>query len=160
MSKTHWKKLFNYEYLGSYSIDGEDLVLTIASIDLEMVTGNNGKKEECTVCHFAENQKPMILNRTNCKTIEKLYKSPYKEDWIGKQIRIYSEKVSAFGTVTDALRIRPQIPTKTLPELTPSHKAWGNVVKHISNGNPISDIRKKYTVSKDVENQIKQEAKG
>ena len=36
-----------------------------------MVTGPDGKKEECTVVHFAEKEiKPLILNTTNAKTIQ------------------------------------------------------------------------------------------
>ena len=76
MSKTHWKQLINTDYLGAYALkDGEDMVLTIKSVGQEVVTGIGGKKETCTVAHFTENGiKPMILNRTNMKTITKLYK--------------------------------------------------------------------------------------
>lgn len=37
----------------------------------EMVTGANGQKSECFVAYFHENVKPMILNKTNCKAIER-----------------------------------------------------------------------------------------
>ena len=110
--KTHWKKFFNYDYLGAYSLDDVDgdLVVTIKSLAVEKVIGQNGKKEECLVCHFADADKPMILNRTNCKVIEKLYKSPHIQDWVGKRIQLYAKQVSAFGTETDALRVREFIP--------------------------------------------------
>lgn len=112
MAHTHWKKLTNPNYLGAYSIeDGRDLILTIKSVGNEMVVGEGGKKEECTVCHFIENQKPMILNATNMKMIAKLYKSPYIEDWAGKKIQIGIEKVKAFGEVVDALRVRKLVPS-------------------------------------------------
>ena len=53
----------------------------------------------------------MIMNKTNCKIIEKIYGTPYIEDWIGKKIQIYVQKgVKAFGEIVDALRIREQIP--------------------------------------------------
>lgn len=111
MSQTHWKKLQNPDYLGAYSLNpGEDLILTIASVRQEKVTGTDGKKEGCMVARFKENVKPMILNVTNCKTIEKLYKTPYIEEWAGRKIQIYAEKVKAFGDVVDALRIRPFVP--------------------------------------------------
>jgi len=108
---THWKKLTNPNYLGSYSIEnGQDLILTIKSVKNEMVIGADGKKEECVVCYFNENVKPMILNSTNMKMIAKLYKTPYIEQWAGKQIQIGTEKVKAFGDVVDALRIRNKLP--------------------------------------------------
>ena len=109
MEKTHWKQNFNYDYLGSYSLaDGKEVVLTMAATKKELVTGGDGKKKECFICYFKEKAdwiKPMILNRTNCKTIEKMYGTPYIEEWAGKQITIYIQSgVKAFGDVVDALR--------------------------------------------------------
>lgn len=112
MSDTHWKKLINPDYLGAYSLDpGKDMVLTIRQVKKEMVTGADGKKEECIVCYWQEEQKPMILNVTNCKMIAKLLKTPYIERWAGHRIQIGAEVVSAFGEKVEALRVR-----KTLPE--------------------------------------------
>ncbi len=110
---THWKKLTNPDYLGAYALQpGEELILTIKSVSNEVVTGTDGKKETCSVMRFEENVKPMVLNATNSKTITKLFKTPYIEEWIGKQIQIYAEKVKAFGEVVDALRIRSFIPVR------------------------------------------------
>ena len=82
MAQTHWKKLINPDYIGAYALDpGKDLTVQISQVRREMVTGADGKKEECTVAYLKD-QKPMILNVTNCKTIEKLY-GPYIEDWNG-----------------------------------------------------------------------------
>jgi len=115
MSKTHWKKLTNPDYIGAYALDpGQEPVYTIKSVVREIVTGPDGKKEECTVIHFAENVKPMILNSTNSKTITKLYKTPYIEEWAGRKIQIYATEVKAFGEVVDALRIKPTIPQQTI----------------------------------------------
>lgn len=111
MVKTHWKKLHNPDYLGAYSLDpGKDIILTIKDVKLEMVTGPDNRKEECTVVHFVENQKPMILNVTNAKIIAKLYASNYIEDWAGRKIQIYSAKIKAFGEEVEALRIRARAP--------------------------------------------------
>ena len=105
--KTHWKKQFNYEYMGSYSLpDGKDVILTIKETRKEKVTGTAGKKEDCFVCYFEESDKPMILNRTNCKTIERIYKSPFIEDWAGLRVQIGIDTVSAFGESVEALRVR------------------------------------------------------
>lgn len=108
---THWKKLTNPDYLGAYALeDGKDIILTINYVREETVTGTDGKKDDCVVCHFVERVKPMILNATNMKTISKLFGSPYIEDWKGKQIQIGSEKVKAFGDIVDALRVRKFLP--------------------------------------------------
>lgn len=112
--KTHWKKLNNVDYLGAYALQpGQDLIVTIRTVGQEEVYNpTNNKKEICTVARFVEpGIKPMILNVTNCKTISKIYDTPYIEDWVGKPIAIYIAKVKAFGETVEALRIRPHKPT-------------------------------------------------
>lgn len=118
--KTHWKKLHNPDYLGAYSLDDgngkyTDIVATIAYVKVETVIGPDGKKEECTVMHFRENIKPMVVNATNSKTLEKLLKTPYIEDWAGRKIQIGVESVKAFGDVVDALRVRKFLPREEGP---------------------------------------------
>ena len=109
---THWKKLTNPDYLGAYALEpGQDLIVTIKSVANEVVTGTDGKKETCSVMHFVEKVKPMVLNATNSKTIAKLLKTPYIEQWAGRRIQIYVESgIKAFGDIVDALRIRPFLP--------------------------------------------------
>lgn len=106
---THWRKVRNPDYLGSYAMppDGSEIILTINKAQKESVAGTDGKKEDCLVIHFAEpGWKPMILNSTNAKVIQKLAGTPYIERWGGVKVQIYTAKVKAFGDVHDALRIR------------------------------------------------------
>lgn len=84
----------------------EEIAVTIKNATQEAVKDQNGKDETCLVLHFSEKIKPMILNVTNSKTIEKLVGSPYVENWTGKRIQIGTEKVRAFGAMHDALRVR------------------------------------------------------
>lgn len=111
---THWKKLTNPDYLGAYALEpDQDLVVTIKSVANEVVTGADGKKETCMVMRFMENVKPMILNATNSKTITKLLKTPYIEEWSGRKIQLYVQQgVKAFGDIVDALRVRPYLPVE------------------------------------------------
>lgn len=110
----HWKKQFNYDYLGSYSLDGKkEAVVTITKLDTDKVTGQQGRKEDCFVVYFKEFDKPMILNRTNAKAIEKVAGSGLVQDWAGTQVTLYVEQgVKAFGEVVDALRIRDKKPSR------------------------------------------------
>ena len=110
MSDTHWKRLINPDYLGAYSLEsGEDMILTISAVKREMITGTGGKKEECPVCHWQENQKPMILNVTNMKAIAKMY-GPYIENWAGKRVQIYASTTKFGGETVECLRIRKEPP--------------------------------------------------
>lgn len=136
--KTHWKKLQNPDYLGAYSLakdSGEfgTMDVTIESLKSTMVTGPNNKSDECIICTFKGVKKPMILNATNCKTLVKLSKSEFIENWIGLTVTLYVAKVKAFGDTVDALRIRSFKQTAPVkPELTPQHPKWGDAVKSLT----------------------------
>jgi hypothetical protein len=111
-TKTHWKKHFNPNYLGSYSLEpGQELVATIIELKDEEVTSPDGNKEVLPVLYLKD-QKPMILNKTNAKAIAKVCGSDYVEEWPGNKIQIYSAPVKAFGQVTQALRVRTTAPKK------------------------------------------------
>lgn len=110
-TKTHWKVLINPEYLGAYSLpNGEDATVTIDYVRTEEITGSQGKKEFCTVAHLV-NQKPMILNVTNSKSIAKLY-GPFIEDWAGQKITLFATTTKLAGDVVECLRIRPKVAVK------------------------------------------------
>lgn len=145
--KTHWKKLENPDYIGAYSLEaGKDLTVIIESVKRELVTGQGGKKEECTIAHL-KNQKPFILNRTNMKTIQKIYDTPYIEEWTGKQITLFVAKIRAFGEDNvECLRIRDKAPQK--PEFTPSNARWEGALKAMKEGSvTIDQLKEVYTIN-------------
>lgn len=110
-----YRKFVDKNYLGSWDVpDGEDLILTIAKVTKEEVKNERGSENKI-ILHFAEKDyKPMILNkRENPERISKALGTPRTEEWVGKKIAITTEKVSAFGGTTDALRIRPYPPRET-----------------------------------------------
>ena len=108
---THWKKLTNPNYIGSYAFQpGEEKPVMIKSVGQEEVTNPEGGKESCIVAHFVQDEKPLILNKTNCKTIEKLAGTPDIEKWPGVGIILYVQRVKAFGGLVEAVRIRPVKP--------------------------------------------------
>lgn len=110
---THWKKLTNPNYLGSYAFNpGEEKPLTIKKVCSEEVTNpaEPDKKENCIVAYFQQPEKPLILNKTNCKAIERLTGTPDIEQWPGAGIILCVQKVPAFGELVEAIRIRPVKP--------------------------------------------------
>lgn len=116
---THWKKLNNPDFLGAYAFDpGEEKTATIDYVKQELVTGADGKKEQCIVAHFRDKDlKPLILNATNCKTITNLYKTPYIEEWNGKKITMHVEQVRAFGDLVDAVRVMKKVSNKAASDI-------------------------------------------
>ena len=108
-----YRKYMDKNFLGSWDIpDGEDLILTIETVERNEVKNDRGSEQKLTL-HFAEDYKPLIMNATNCDRITKAYGSPKVEDWVGKRIALTTEKVPAFGSVKDAVRIRPYPPKVT-----------------------------------------------
>ena len=105
----HWKQLVNPAYIGSYSLGGKDLTVQIKSVAQEVVKGEGGKQEMCLVAQLVDN-KPMILNKTNAKTIAKIYGTPYINEWVGKYITIYPTTTKLAGEQVECLRIRQVVP--------------------------------------------------
>ena len=108
-----YRKFMDKNYLGSWDVpDDGDLILTIDHAARDEVKNERGSESKLTI-HFVEDYKPMILNATNSKAITAAHGSSKVEDWAGKKIAIYTTKVPAFGSVTDALRIRTTAPKIT-----------------------------------------------
>lgn len=141
---THWKKLTNPDYLGAYALEpDQDLVVTIKSVANELVASADGKKETCMVMRFVENVKPMVLNATNSKTITKLFKTPYIEQWAGRKIQLFIQTgVKAFGDTVDALRVRPFLPVEKELKCADCGK------KIEGNGKSTAEVIAKYTLDK------------
>ena len=131
MTETHWKKLTDTNFLGSWDVIGGSLILTIARVKQERIFNQNKNAEEsCIVAYFTdEKYKPMILNKTNCKAVQKVTGTPFIEKWAGFTIEIKTEKVKAFGELVEALRV-----SKTAP----AQKAQASMITCADCGKPVS----------------------
>lgn len=128
--KTHWKKVVaDPNFIGEADFqEGEEIVVTIASINQRETVKNAEGSSQKAVVHFAERGvKPMILNVSRSKAIEKVTGSPYFEDWPGTRIQLYVEKgIKAFGDVVNAVRVRPRKPREPRP--IPNCSACGSQI--------------------------------
>ena len=152
---THWKKLQNPDYLGSYDFQpGEERTVTVKDVKRQMVKGQEGT-EEHTIVHFNEPYKPMIMNATNSKMLTKLSESPYVEKWIGVSFKLVVVKIKAFGEFMDALRIKSEKVVKTLPVLVLDSPNYIKVKEAIKNkAATIEQVKTKYSLTKEVEDKI------
>lgn len=154
---THIRKLSNPHYIGSYELMSGDnpieLTVTIEKVVQEMVQ-NGDKKDECIVMYL-NGHKPMIINSTNRKALQKATGTDFIERMIGKQVTLYVAKIKAFGETVDALRIRPNAPiAPQLPELNEAHPKWAGALKAMKAGNTTIDaIKKSYLIT--TENEAK-----
>lgn len=159
-TKTHYKKLRNPNYIGSYELmtggTPIEMVVQIASAVKEQVQ-NGDKKEEAMVVYL-NGQKPMIVNSTNAKAITAALGSPYIEDWVGKCITLYVAKIRAFGENVDALRVKKEAPVTApviLPEFLPSNKNWQSAIDKINSGSTTLErsldvIQSNYSISQET----------
>lgn len=153
-NKTHFKKLRNPSYIGSYELmvgtNSVELNVTIERAVKEMVQ-NGDKKEEAMVIYL-KGHKPMIVNSTNAKNISKALNSPYIEDWVGKDITLYVAKIRAFGENVDALRVKTVTSIKQLPVLEVGTPNFEAVKTALSSGKfTIEQVKSKYQVSESVQ---------
>lgn len=150
---THWKQLINPDYIGAYSLEkGKDLTVTILSVGREIVKGKDGKTEECTVAKL-KGQKPFIINRTNAKTITKIYGTPYIEEWVGKQITLYATVTKVAGEEVECLRIRKEKPQKETIGLDSDKyvQAKDSIEMQVAT---VEQIKTKYNLTKDAEKEL------
>lgn len=147
--KTHWKALTNPDYIGAYDFQpNEERTLTIKTVTRKQITGEGGKKEECTVIEWVEKCKPMICNNTNAKTITSVLGSGYIEDWQGQSIIVGVDRIKAFGDEVDALRVRKRkVVAKVLPELNFKSDKWNDAIKAVQDGKDPETFRTHFTIS-------------
>ena len=156
MSKTHWLQNPNKNYLGNWDIpENKDLILTIDSAKWEDVKNPiNGKKEQKRVIRFKEKVKPLICNQTNAKAVIKSTGCRYMEDSVGKKIAlfvsVYFDKISKEDM--DVVRVRSEpVKIANKPALLENTENFAKAKEALSNGYSIEDVKKKYTISPEIE---------
>lgn len=157
--KTHYRKVFKSDHLGSADLEDfieekKPLVFTIREVKQEIGASVAGKKGNFNIAYFIEQIKPLVLNATNSKVV-KLFAggSPFVEDWKNITIELYiDETVKMKGEIVGGVRIKNIKPT--LPILTVDSKAYPAVVTHIRNGGSITDVEKKYIITKELNDKI------
>lgn len=109
MSLPSWEKVIDPNFINAELIGdvGAERVVTIKDIDLAECydEGSKAKVQKQTV--FFEECKPMVLNKTNAKTLKRLF-SPNSDnpaDAFGHKVILKVENVKAFGKTTTGIRI-------------------------------------------------------
>lgn len=105
-----WLKIIDPNFLSSENLGsaGTEIVVTIKDIDLAECYDEQTKQKVKKQSVFFEETKPLVLNKTNAKTLKKLF-SPNDDNpanAIGKKVTLKVESVKAFGKMVDAIRIK------------------------------------------------------
>lgn len=111
---THWKKIVSdSKYIGEADFtEGEEKILTVSHIvESETVVTAEGKSQKAVIYWKEPGNKPMILNASRAKAMEKVSGTPYPQKWIGVKFQLYVQSgIKAFGDVVNAVRVRPYKP--------------------------------------------------
>ena len=91
---------FPSNYLKSADLQGREVAVVIAGAEMEML-GNERK----LVLTFQGKKKGMVCNKTNAGRIAHLYGED-TDEWIGREIILYSEMVEYQGRTVDGLRVK------------------------------------------------------
>ncbi len=87
---------------------GSGIVVTIAGFDHVDVSLASRPTSMKYILNFEQDLKPMVLNNTNGKRIEKITGSGEFSDWIGKQVVLYNDEMVEFGgELVGGIRVRP-----------------------------------------------------
>lgn len=114
---------------------GPGILVTITGCTEENVA-KEGSPEELKWClHFAETEKPMVLNSTNGQIIAGFVGSDNTDDWVNRKIVLYADPNITFGgkliggirarapRTPQAAPARPAQPAPTAPAPAPA-KEW------------------------------------
>lgn len=92
------------KYLKKDDCGESGILVTIVGLNQENVAPDN-KPEELKYILMLKEAKPLVLNGTNLKLIEKALGSDETDDWIGKQIVLYNdENVTYMDEVVGGVR--------------------------------------------------------
>ena len=105
-----WLKIVDPNFINAELIgtEGAEIVVTIKDIDFAECYDEGTKQKVMKQSVFFEETKPLVLNKTNAKTLKKLFSpnSDKPQEAVGHRVILKVEKVRAFGKTVDAIRIR------------------------------------------------------
>ena len=99
---------FPSSFLKADDLHGKDVNVTIQGVTLETF-GKGHDQEQKVIVAFVGKQKKLVANKTNCKTIAKLYGDD-TDGWLGKTITLSPREVEFQGEMVWAIRVSLKAP--------------------------------------------------
>lgn len=105
-----WDKIIDNNFINAELIGeiGAERIVTITDIDWAELFNPKTNTKESKVCCFFEECKPMVLNKTNAKTLKKLFGGSVDNPsmCVGKKVILYVIPVQVGKNVTTGIRIK------------------------------------------------------
>lgn len=95
-------------FLKQEDLQGKTVKAVIGSVAMDDVKDTeSGKTEKKLIMHFVGKDKALILNRTNCESLEEITGTDDYGSWVGRTIVLFTDPTVKFGGKTvGGLRIR------------------------------------------------------
>lgn len=104
MAKVH--EMIESKFLKKEDV-GDGVLATINLVDQQNVAMQGAGQEFKWCLHFAEVDKPLVLNSTNIQLCKMICGSDDTDDWIGRKVVLYTDpNVSYGGKLIGGIRIR------------------------------------------------------
>jgi hypothetical protein len=94
---------FPGRYIKSADVKEKPIIAKIKNLSRESV--GQGLDQEMKWLLILENQKPLVLNRTNWKSLEDAFGD--SDNWYGRKIRLYCDQTRFGNKKVDCVRIEP-----------------------------------------------------
>ncbi len=116
-----YRTMFDSKWIRAWDLGGKDFTMVIERVEAGSIDNfQTQKKDRAPILWFKGAKKPLLLNKTNSKTIAQLY-GTNTDEWVGKAITLFGTTTSLKGETVDCIRIRPMIP-KAAPTDMPERK--------------------------------------
>ena len=109
-----WEKILDPNFINAELIGpvGSERVVTIRDIDFRETFNQKTRAKEQKQSLILDECKPMVLNKTNTKTLIRLFGSDEPAKCVGKKIVLYVVDVKVGGEPTTGIRIKEYSETK------------------------------------------------
>ena len=101
--------LFQSKWIKAEDLDSGPQTLAIRELVVEEI-GQGKQREPKGVLYFQNRNKGLVLNVTNCRTIEDAYGTE-SDNWVGKPVELFSTETDFQGKRVPCVRVR--IPKET-----------------------------------------------
>lgn len=111
------------KYLKPDDLEDKKPVLTISAANIEEKDYGDGQgMKKQIVLSFYKTDKVLGLNYTNAAKIAELLGSDDSDEWVGKSIKLYKDKVKVGSEMKPCIRIFPELPEQKAvePDLAPA----------------------------------------
>lgn len=122
----HVDLLFPSKYAKAADLRGKNVSVVIERIlPREKLMMQGGKTDHKPVIFLKGKEKGWILNKTNARSIAKIY-GPELTNWLGKTVVIMATEVEARGEMVEAIRVNVELTRKASQAPQHAEQAPGN----------------------------------